>query len=106
MSRICAARASRPPPFPYTTLFRSGPRGQHRRDAEERIQKAAAAEARAGVAVGAGFAARGRDGAPARRRGTVAATRSAEHTSELQSPYDLVRRLPREKKKRRPTRPA
>src|SRR5207248_11130796 len=71
--------------FPYTTLFRSegralpgarggsaGHRGDLRRDARRRRRRGAA---------GAG------DG------------RSEEHTSELQSPYDLVCRLLLEKKK-------
>src|SRR5438094_3538881 len=58
--------------FPYTTLFRSARPGHGRR--------------------GAGF----------RRRGPprVRAGRSEEHTSELQSPYDLVCRLLLEKKKK------
>src|SRR6266705_3208347 len=63
----------RPPPrstlFPYTTLFRS--RGALRRRGARRCR---------------------RDGRPAARR-------SEEHTSELQSPYDLVCRLLLEKKK-------
>src|SRR5207248_10588505 len=41
-------------------------------------------------------------GRPGRsRRPTGAATRSEEHTSELQSPYDLVCRLLLEKKKKK-----
>src|SRR5699024_12786116 len=65
--------------FPYTTLFRS-----HRRGA------CASARGSAGV----GPARPGRHGHP-RRRG-----RSEEHTSELQSRFDLVCRLLLEKKKR------
>src|SRR5438094_4052380 len=57
--------------FPYTTLFRSlGP------------QQAEQHPDRRGLA------------------GSVGAERSEEHTSELQSPYDLVCRLLLEKKKR------
>src|SRR5207248_8460270 len=70
----------RPPPrstlFPYTTLFRSIPRSHWPR--------------RGGSP--------GRDSAADRRR---AVPRSEEHTSELQSPYDLVCRLLLEKKKKK-----
>src|SRR5437867_9489388 len=60
--------------FPYTTLFRSSRAG--RPDAGDRVQP--------------------RSGGPgAHLRGP----RSEEHTSELQSPYDLVCRLLLEKKK-------
>src|SRR5207248_11259426 len=95
-----------PPPFPYTPLFRSvhavlrrGPRpgrdapgdGRHARHGDrgnpvdpgdrpgDRVQGAAAvADDRAALAEGL--------------------DRSEEHTSELQSPYDLVCRLLLEKK--------
>src|SRR5438094_4759803 len=79
----------RPPPrstlFPYTTLFRSGlksdnfafsvasPRGPQCQDATTFCSCA--------------------------REQNVVASRSEEHTSELQSPYDLVCRLLLEKKK-------
>src|SRR2546426_7586229 len=77
--------------FPYTTLFRSPPRGREgsgRRDATS-------------------LAAHGRRwprySGPRRRpppgRGRAATTRSEEHTSELQSPCNLVCRLLLEKKK-------
>src|SRR6266705_4942750 len=62
--------------FPYTTLFRSPAR--RRRPAREPVQRV-----------------RGRPAQSARRR----PGRSEEHTSELQSPYDLVCRLLLEKKK-------
>src|SRR5437867_7596112 len=66
--------------FPYTTLFRSvlavEPRVFERRPGEVRHDD----EGRAG-------------------RGVERARRSEEHTSELQSPYDLVCRLLLEKKK-------
>src|SRR5699024_12285113 len=80
---------SRPPPtsslFPYTTLFRSVPRG--RGPAADRLQPTAAPEllSRFGhrlVACG----------------GTRDHPRSEEHTSELQSRFDLVCRLLLEKK--------
>src|SRR6266850_6694388 len=63
--------------FPYTTLFRSG-----------RPQRAEVAEAGPGLT-----------GLPANPRGSGEA-RSEEHTSELQSPCNLVCRLLLEKKKK------
>src|SRR5438094_7337004 len=66
--------------FPYTTLFRSGKRaavGTHIGDVHVGVRVDAA---------GHHVAARG--------------IRSEEHTSELQSPYDLVCRLLLEKKKK------
>src|SRR5207248_4758935 len=84
----------RPPPrstlFPYTTLFRSrlGPALCHRRQQQ------------------------GHRPAPVAQQvvGHRARHRSEEHTSELQSPYDLVCRLLLEKKKKKnpnkPTRQA
>src|SRR5437867_6609594 len=78
----------RPPPwstlFPYTTLFRS-------RNAEEFAL----------------LVEHGMSPAAALRAATSAAAtllRSEEHTSELQSPYDLVCRLLLEKKKTNPSR--
>src|SRR5256885_9726389 len=68
--------------FPYTTLFRSRParrRGPARPDA--------------GGAGGGG-------GGPAARGGGAGGARSEEHTSELQSPCNLVCRLLLEKKKK------
>src|SRR5437867_6424632 len=62
--------------FPYTTLFRSEPR------------PALPQDLRLVLAQG-----------PRDRRTVRAAGRSEEHTSELQSPYDLVCRLLLEKKK-------
>src|SRR5437867_10141344 len=67
-------RPPRSPLFPYTTLFRSRPPAPH--------------PSRRHVDHGDDQAARG---------GELA--RSEEHTSELQSPYDLVCRLLLEKKK-------
>src|SRR5260370_15548524 len=74
--------------FPYTTLFRS---------ARSRL----AGSARRGLADAPGpGAARGRDREQSRRgRRRPPATRSEEHTSELQSHLNLVCRLLLEKKK-------
>src|SRR5207248_9222732 len=84
----------RPPPrptlFPYTTLFRSivrdGERSNH------------------GSAVGGHFRGvvdRVEQARFARRSLASLVERSEEHTSELQSPYDLVCRLLLEKKKKK-----
>src|SRR5256885_12631748 len=89
--------------FPYTTLFRSGGaavgRGQRERAQGQRAaqhdardpQVARRRAAEAGRVVGAQVALQR---PPARLR------RSEEHTSELQSPCNLVCRLLLEKKKR------
>src|SRR2546426_3237350 len=72
--------------FPYTTLFRSHSRSRNR-------------SGTSGTAVGAGKPAAGRQreaGMP-----SVKPLRSEEHTSELQSPCNLVCRLLLEKKKKR-----
>src|SRR5437867_7504852 len=68
--------------FPYTTLFRSRA-GRRRRDRGlERVARTARA-------------------LPGARRARCRRARSEEHTSELQSPYDLVCRLLLEKKKKK-----
>src|SRR5438094_1857667 len=67
--------------FPYTTLFRSW------------------------CAPGAVPAVSLRAGRAVARRGRRRSSRSEEHTSELQSPYDLVCRLLLEKKKKHNSRP-
>src|SRR5205807_10362742 len=99
---------SRRPPsstlFPYTTLFRSyfvcSPKNRERERARALARKIRALR-RFSRRAGPGWArdrtacARAR---PRRRRAT-AATRSEEHTSELQSPCNLVCRLLLEKKK-------
>src|SRR5437867_7934263 len=83
-----------PPPlstlFPYTTLFRSssGTPGRCRAPAAA----GASPPARAGRCV--------RRRCPPGRRSSAEECRSEEHTSELQSPYDLVCRLLLEKKKK------
>src|SRR5256885_6883388 len=71
--------------FPYTTLFRSC----HVRGAADRDAAGVGADAELG-------------GAPAGAAGLGAIARSEEHTSELQSPCNLVCRLLLEKKKIRP----
>src|SRR5437868_11476657 len=85
--------------FPYTTLFRSGP------DDEPAEQRAVWRE-EIGVVVGAeaaaDHAARVQDEVDGRRIHGVTQGqpgRSEEHTSELQSRFDLVCRLLLEKKK-------
>src|SRR5438876_7571482 len=70
--------------FPYTTLFRSSSRGRDRR-----VDPRAPAGRTAGD----------RRRAVRRGRWTTATRRSEEHTSELQSPVQLVCRLLLEKKK-------
>src|SRR5256885_3489842 len=75
--------------FPYTTLFRSHRGGLARRDAEEgRVEAVDLVEKTAPAGVGAVL----------RRIGDR--VRSEEHTSELQSPCNLVCRLLLEKKKK------
>src|SRR5256885_13142876 len=69
--------------FPYTTLFRSRPRPHPRR-------RASSAPPRR----------RGRRRSSARLLRSGRAARSEEHTSELQSPCNLVCRLLLEKKKK------
>src|SRR5437867_9559307 len=91
-------RPPRPTLFPYTTLFRSQPGSADR-------------SRRSGTGASGFFSPRGNDagshlyGDPAgllhSAEGSV--PRSEEHTSELQSPYDLVCRLLLEKKKKKVT---
>src|SRR5256885_11403232 len=80
--------------FPYTTLFRSQVRGAQRAGGRVGAQVI--------VAVGEAEAALRRGGAHHRavlEVGRGAEVRSEEHTSELQSPCNLVCRLLLEKKK-------
>src|SRR5207248_10428416 len=101
---------SPPPPsssstlFPYTTLFRSGREELRRqRVGEPRIEGVAQERI---LAADFRHAQRQRRFARHRRRELLGArrreliVRSEEHTSELQSPYDLVCRLLLEKKKK------
>src|SRR2546426_3498723 len=88
--------------FPYTTLFRSLiTRGilnsslVHPRE----VFRAAIAEAAAGIIVVHNHP----SGDPTPSADDRAVTRSEEHTSELQSPCNLVCRLLLEKKKKRKT---
>src|SRR5207248_11019797 len=92
------------PLFPYTTLFRSGyfrrppraraaPRSAVRSECEARRRRC-----RPERSVGA-WPIRARSGQRCFRSNDL--RRSEEHTSELQSPYDLVCRLLLEKKKKK-----
>src|SRR5207248_10374297 len=86
-----------PPPstlFPYTTLFRSSSSAQFagsRPAVPPPCPSPPAAEGDPEPLEGKGLV----------ERGGRAAIRSEEHTSELQSPYDLVCRLLLEKKKKK-----
>src|SRR2546426_2752568 len=91
--------------FPYTTLFRSGARpararlSEHRAQAQRDPVPARAAPARRPGARGG----RPPPAPPPRRRARLmCGLRSEEHTSELQSPCNLVCRLLLEKKKKQP----
>src|SRR2546426_4739422 len=78
--------------FPYTTLFRShGAGGGARAGAHAAVARRVAADGRHREA--------GRPDVSARGDSGVRAVRSEEHTSELQSPCNLVCRLLLEKKK-------
>src|SRR2546426_6740206 len=76
--------------FPYTTLFRS-------RDRNPRGSGAGGGSPRAGAMPGRGGHTLRKGGA----QGGSAPSRSEEHTSELQSPCNLVCRLLLEKKKKK-----
>src|SRR5207249_10952817 len=95
-------RPPAPPPFPYTTLFRSPARRlEHAGIARIRVGGAEAVErprlsARPGGR--AAVALRGRPALHGSRSPVVDDQRSEEHTSELQSRFDLVCRLLLEKK--------
>src|SRR5688500_20089415 len=83
---------SKPTLFPYTTLFRSSPRARKRR---RPLPRAAGGRAHRGPS--------GTTPRPLHRRRRSSRegrrARSEEHTSELQSPCNLVCRLLLEKKK-------
>src|SRR5690348_17727098 len=87
----------RPPPrstlFPYTTLFRSVP--LDRDEGRDRARRGVEEPEPGGAALGE----RGERGTEEPLHALVTATRSEEHTSELQSPVHLVCRLLLEKKK-------
>src|SRR5256885_3320584 len=80
--------------FPYTTLFRSVAAGRQRRRRRRPELDAAGPLQRADRLVVAVQA--------ERRAGTATTRRSEEHTSELQSPCNLVCRLLLGKKKTQP----
>src|SRR5438094_4104873 len=69
--------------FPYTTLFRSASRSNTAPETKQRSSRNSTGSGRASTPPSA------------------SAKRSEEHTSELQSPYDLVCRLLLEKKKKK-----
>src|SRR5437867_11685567 len=73
--------------FPYTTLFRSILRQHHYSEAESESR--------------AGYELLMKTDQPAGELVCFYQKRSEEHTSELQSPYDLVCRLLLEKKKKK-----
>src|SRR2546426_2173830 len=77
--------------FPYTTLFRSPARHAHRGRVREAVglRRGDREHQRAQVGIAA-----------AHRVGESGGIRSEEHTSELQSPCNLVCRLLLEKKKK------
>src|SRR2546421_4964330 len=72
--------------FPYTTLFRSGPGGSNSASRSQRRSRLSVVN----IVLSAP------------NSWTLVASRSEEHTSELQSRSDLVCRLLLEKKKNRP----
>src|SRR5207248_8851362 len=92
------------PLFPYTTLFRSLGITTSNDNADGGVGGVKLSNGVAGLSVGGG-----RDGAGVHDddvgccgrggRGAAAVERSEEHTSELQSPYDIVCRLLLENKK-------
>src|SRR5207248_7658986 len=104
--RIVLSRVPRRPShplFPYTTLFRSRAHavpgiGRRRGERALRARTARRGNAERLDVVGADELLRDRAIESARARADSMA-RSEEHTSELQSPYDLVCRLLPEKKK-------
>src|SRR5256885_9732430 len=83
--------------FPYTTLFRSRPQHRFQICVTLRDRHAFAVIDHAGKKIVARFAAR----AGSERFEQAREQRSEEHTSELQSPCNLVCRLLLEKKKNR-----
>src|SRR5699024_12171172 len=93
VARLAFPRRRRPPPtstlFPYTTLFRSDQTG---RRYQRRRGTVGSRDLRETYSVCG-------NGRKAFGSGTVLSGRSEEHTSELQSRFDLVCRLLLEKKK-------
>src|SRR5207248_11422133 len=98
---VISPRSTRASPFPYTTLFRSRVFSATRRSKKlmsrvrPGVRETRASDLRAASAFSA-------DDLPTLLRPQKANSggpRSEEHTSELQSPYDIVCRLLLEKKK-------
>src|SRR5207249_10683271 len=87
-------RPPRPPLFPYTTLFRSEPSRQ------VALAIGDVPEQRRGLAQGACDRPAEDDAQNQRQPHRAPPGRSEEHTSELQSRFDLVCRLLLEKKKK------
>src|SRR5437867_7146165 len=97
LNSLTTRRPPRPTLFPYTTLFRSPDASAlkllgQKADIEAEMMPGHDCATESGPHVG-------RDLIEERRTGQVPSLRSEEHTSELQSPYDLVCRLLLEKKK-------
>src|SRR5207248_4162066 len=93
------------PLFPYTTLFRSAARHGGASNVDVVMEKSDGSLAIKILDNGKGFGsplsqAAHQELATANVRTTSLYERSEEHTSELQSPYDLVCRLLLEKKKK------
>src|SRR5207248_11742104 len=104
VSCTCVPLQHRSPLFPYTTLFRSGdwPRGICPGKTRRGLSAAKARTARWGgyimrLATLIVFLTRAGVTTQGKSRMREFRSRSEEHTSELQSPYDLVCRLPPEK---------
>src|SRR5256885_8509940 len=86
--------------FPYTTLFRSGEKWGRRDAKEKRAQRNSGGSGGARPESDAAASA-GKQGRKASKKAMVkGVNRSEEHTSELQSPCNLVCRLLLEKKKK------
>src|SRR5207248_4608764 len=106
LSFLLSRRAPRSPLFPYTTLFRSPAASScsHTTGLSGVAQKRTSRPRLCALAVNSRSFASSSAGigpSPFQREIWIqlALTRSEEHTSELQSPYDLVCRLLLEKKK-------
>src|SRR5207248_5833961 len=104
LSVQCVLVVMRPPPgstlFPYTTLFRSPARGDSQRPRRARRLGCGSVQVAARTMV------KMQSPVPVTHPHSTSATRSEEHTSELQSPYDLVCRLLLDKKTSRHPHPS
>src|SRR5207248_6046245 len=104
---MLSSSRTRPPPrstlFPYTTLFRSAG-GTGRSSGEGSGGEGGRSSSEGGQGGCQAVSSRCARGASRRQEGRCRSGqggRSEEHTSELQSPYDLVCRLLLEKKKKK-----